>query len=163
LFVDAVEVLSALPILVDDTPTLTPAQLRARCRQIKARMGLDLVIVDYLQLMSGERRFENRQVEVSAISRQLKALAKELNIPVLAAAQLSRAVEQRGEKRPQLSDLRDSGSIEQDADVVMFLFKDEMKSGSMILEVAKHRSGPTGILPLTFHAQHTKFEDPAKR
>jgi len=161
LFVAAVEKLSAAPILVDDTPSLTPAQLRARCKRIQGQGGLDLVIVDYLQLMSGGGKFENRQVEVSFISRQLKALAKELNVPVLAAAQLSRAVEQRGEKRPQLSDLRESGGIEQDSDVVMFLFKGETE-GQLSLEVAKQRNGPTGLVPFVYRPSITKFENASR-
>lgn len=176
LFVHAVENLASTAIAVDDTPALSPAQLRARCRRLHAQQPLDLIIVDYLQLMSGGGKFENRQAEVAHISRQLKALAKELNVPLLAAAQLSRAVEQRGEKRPQLSDLRDSGGIEQDSDVVMFLFwpetptplpanqpeptrNSEQSSVEVNLEVAKQRSGPTRLLSFRYRPAVTRFEN----
>lgn len=125
LFTHAIEVLSDTHIWLDDTPAITPLQLRTKCRRLHLEYELDLIIVDYLQLMAGDTRSENRVQEVSYISRNLKILARELNVPVLAAAQLSRAVEQRADKRPMLSDLRESGSLEQDADVVMFIHRPE--------------------------------------
>ncbi len=151
-------------VLLDTTPVLTPAQLRLKCKVQHSAEKLDLVMVDYLQLMVGGGRFENRQVEVSYISRQLKALAKELGVPVIAAAQLSRAVEQRADKRPLLSDLRESGSIEQDADQVLFLYRPEGEGSLVELDIAKHRSGPTGSARLTYLPAYTLFENfkPAK-
>ncbi len=149
LFVHAIEVLGDTKIWLDDTPALTPMQLRTKCRRLDLEHSLDLVIVDYLQLMSGDVRNENRVQEVSYISRNLKTLARELKVPVLAAAQLSRAVEQRTDKKPVLSDLRESGSLEQDADIVMFIHRpDAMDPTSprhnlAELIVAKHRNGPT--------------------
>jgi len=170
IFVQAVNVLSDIPIYLDDTPALTPLQLRAKCRRLDQEYGLDLIIVDYLQLMQGEGRTENRVQEVSYISRSLKTLARELNVPVLAGAQLSRAVEQRTGKRPQLSDLRESGSLEQDSDIVMFIHRpdeeDAERSGRVLDEVhlivAKHRNGPTGDVTLLFHRALAKFENAAK-
>jgi replicative DNA helicase len=154
------------PIFIDDSSTLTVMEMRAKCRRVKAEQGLDLVIVDYLQLMSGFGKFENRVQEISGISRGLKALAKELEIPVIALSQLSRAPEQRqGDHRPQLSDLRESGSIEQDADVVMFIFREEVYKaddenlGKAELIISKQRNGPTGIVRLAFLRQFTKFEN----
>ena len=125
LFTHAVEVISDTHIFLDDTPSLTPLQLRTKCRRLHMEFGLDLIILDYIQLMGGDTRTDNRVQEVSFISRNLKVLAREINVPVLAAAQLSRAVEQRADKEPQLSDLRESGSLEQDADIVMFIHKPE--------------------------------------
>ena len=152
-----------LPIYLDDTPALTPAQLRSRCRKLRRDFGLDLVVIDYLQLMAGGERFENRVMEVGHISRQLKLLARELNIPILAAAQLSRAVEQRQDKRPVLADLRESGNIEQDADLVMFLYRpdiySEMDRTQAELILAKQRSGPTGIVELCFRPSYARFEN----
>jgi replicative DNA helicase len=158
--VNAIESMERLRLFLDDTPALTPHQMLARCRRLRAEAGLGLVVVDYLQLMSGGGRFENRAQEISSVSRQLKALARELNVPVLAAAQLSRAVEQRTDKRPVLSDLRESGSIEQDSDVVMFLYRPEAspQPGLVEIEIAKHRNGPTGSLQLAFRPGLTKFE-----
>jgi replicative DNA helicase len=132
---------------------------------LHAEHGLDLVVIDYLQLMSGGGRFENRTQEISFISRQLKVLARELNVPVLAAAQLSRAVEQRADKRPILSDLRESGSIEQDADVVLFLYRPEDKEqfNQVEVEVAKHRNGPVGQLKLVFNPAATRFDNAIQR
>lgn len=151
------------PIYVDDTPAITPTQLRSRCRRLFSEHGLDLVIVDYLQLMAGGARFSNRQEEVSYISRQIKTLAKELNIPVIAAAQLSRAVEQRNDKRPILSDLRESGSIEQDSDAVIFLYRPEGTNTNLVdIEIAKHRNGPTGSFQLYFQSAQTNFQNLAK-
>src|SRR5688500_20192137 len=131
-----------------DTPAITPLQLRTKCRRLHMEFGINLVMVDYLQLMGGDTRNDNRVQEVSNISRNLKILARELNVPVLAAAQLSRAVEQRSDKRPVLSDLRESGSLEQDADIVMFIYrpdqyeKDTVKQNVEAIIIAKQRNGP---------------------
>lgn len=161
IFAQAVETLGGTPLFLDDTPALTPTQLRAKCRRVHAEYGLDLVVIDYLQLMSASGRVENRTQEISYISRQLKVLARELDVPVLAAAQLSRAVEQRADKRPVLSDLRESGSIEQDADVVLFLYRPEDDPGSLVdVNIAKHRNGPVGSLKLAFRSSATRFENP---
>ncbi|HXE74832.1 MAG TPA: replicative DNA helicase [Candidatus Xenobia bacterium] len=157
------------PVFIDDTATLTVLEMRAKCRRLEAEHGLSLVVVDYLQLMSGRGRFENRTQEISSISRGLKALAKELHVPVIAISQLSRAPEHRGgDHRPQLSDLRESGSIEQDADVVAFIFRPEMyKDPDSVTEeernraeliIAKQRNGPTGKVNLAFLRQFTRFE-----
>ncbi len=167
LFVQAINVLSDIPMFLDDTPALTPLQLRAKCRRLDQEYGLDLVIVDYLQLMQGEGRSENRVQEVSSISRNLKALAREINVPVLAGAQLSRAIEQRQDKKPVLSDLRESGSLEQDADIVMFIHREDMydkdgKSNLADIFVEKHRNGPTGKIQLVFRGALTKFENAVK-
>ncbi len=168
LFVQAINVLSDIPMFLDDTPALTPLQLRAKCRRLDQEYGLDLVVVDYLQLMQGEGRSENRVQEVSYISRNLKALARELNVPVLTGAQLSRAVEQRSDKRPVLSDLRESGSLEQDADIVMFIHRQDMyekdsgKTNLADILVAKHRNGPTDDIQLVFRGALTKFENAVK-
>ena len=162
-FAQAVEVLSNTKIFLDDTPALTPFQLRTKCRRLHLEHHIDLILVDYIQLMSGDTRTENRVQEVSYISRNLKTLARELNVPVLAAAQLSRAVEQRSDKRPMLSDLRESGSLEQDADVVMFLHKkeDDMaetdRSQLVELMVTKHRNGPTKNIELIFLKDLAQF------
>lgn len=169
LFAQAIEVLGDTRIFLDDTPGLTPLQLRTKCRRLHMEFRLDLVLVDYLQLMSGGMRIENRVQEVSYISRNLKILARELNVPVLAAAQLSRAVEQRADKEPQLSDLRESGSLEQDSDVVMFIHrpdlyeKDSLKQNVATIKVAKHRNGPTGNVELIFRSNLAKFENAATR
>ena len=169
LFTHAIEVLSDTVIFLDDTPGLTPLQLRTKCRRLHLEYQLDLVVIDYLQLMSGGLRSENRVQEVSHISRNLKILARELNVPVLAAAQLSRAVEQRADKEPQLSDLRESGSLEQDADVVMFIHrpevyeKDTLKQNIAQIKVAKHRNGPIGTIELVFRNKLAKFENAATR
>ncbi|HVN53358.1 MAG TPA: replicative DNA helicase [Anaerolineaceae bacterium] len=166
LFTHAIEVLSDTHIFLDDTPAITPLQLRTKCRRLHMEYELDLVMIDYLQLMSGDTRSDNRVQEVSYISRNLKVLARELNVPVLAAAQLSRAVEQRTDKRPMLSDLRESGSLEQDSDIVMFinrpdaLEKDSPRQNLAEIIVAKHRNGPThpGI-ELLFRNNLAKFEN----
>jgi replicative DNA helicase len=169
LFTQAVEVLSDTHIFLDDTPAISPLQLRTKCRRLHMEFGLDLVLVDYLQLMGGDVRTENRVQEVSYISRNLKVLARELNVPVLAAAQLSRAVEQRTDKRPVLSDLRESGSLEQDSDVVMFIYrpdqyeKDTVKQNVAEIIIAKHRNGPTGSIELIFRSNLAKFENAATR
>lgn len=169
LFTHAIEVFSDTHIFLDDTPAITPLQLRTKCRRLHLEYGLDLIILDYLQLMGGDARAENRVQEVSYISRNLKVLARELNVPVLAAAQLSRAVEQRTDKRPVLSDLRESGSLEQDADVVMFIYrpdqyeKDTVKQNVAEIMVAKHRNGPVGTVELIFRPSLAKFENAATR
>jgi replicative DNA helicase len=169
LFAHAIEVLSESIIFLDDTPSITPLQLRTKCRRLHLEFQLDLILVDYLQLMSSGVRSENRVQEVSYISRNLKVLARELNVPVLAAAQLSRAIEQRTDKEPQLSDLRESGSLEQDADIVMFIHrpeqyeKDTLKQNLAQIKVAKHRNGPTGTIDLVFRHSIAKFENAATR
>lgn len=167
LLAEAVEKLSETQIFLDDTPAITPIQLRTKCRRLHLEHRLDLVIVDYLQLMTSDTRTDNRVQEVSYISRNLKVLARELNVPVLAAAQLSRAVEQRADKEPQLSDLRESGSLEQDSDIVMFIYRpdewedDEGKKNLVKLRVAKHRNGPTDEINLVFINKLAKFENAA--
>lgn len=155
--------LAASNIYMDDTSGITPSQLRSRCRRLKMERGLDMVVVDYLQLMSADGRVENRQNEVSEISRNLKSIAKELNVPIVALAQLSRAGAQRSDKRPILSDLRDSGAIEQDADVIMFLHREEYydpntedKNVAEVI-VAKQRNGPLGTVKLAWLGQYTRF------
>lgn len=166
LFYEAVGRLSETRIFIDDTPSITPMQLRTKCRRLYAEHGLDLIMIDYLQLMSAERATGNRVQEISEISRALKGLARELDVPVLAAAQLSRAVEQRQDKRPMLSDLRDSGSIEQDSDVVLFIYRDEYYNPDTTerpniaeISIAKHRNGPTGVIDLYWHGQLATFRN----
>lgn len=169
LFTHSIEVFSDTRIYLDDTPAITPMQLRTKCRRLHMEFGLDLIIVDYLQLMGGDVRNENRVQEVSYISRNLKTLARELNVPVLTAAQLSRAVEQRTDKRPVLSDLRESGSLEQDSDIVMFIYRpdqyeeDSEKQNIAEIIVAKHRNGPVGSVELIFRSALAKFENAATR
>ncbi len=161
--------LGEAPLFVDDNPNVTVMEVRAKARRMKAReTGLGLIIVDYLQLMTGRSSAENRQVEVSEISRGLKILARELEVPVVALSQLSRTLETRADKRPILADLRESGSLEQDADVVMFLYRDEMYNpdssdrGTAEVIVAKHRNGPTGKVGLAFLDHYTRFADMAR-
>lgn len=169
IFTQAIEVLGDAPIWLDDTPAISPLQLRTKCRRLHMEFNLDLIIVDYLQLMAAETRIDNRVQEVSYISRSLKVLARELNVPVLVGAQLSRAVEQRADKRPVLSDLRESGSLEQDSDIVMFIHrpdmldKDSPRQNIAEIIVAKHRNGPThpGI-ELVFRNNLARFENAAK-
>ena len=152
-------------LVIDDTSGITASELRSKCRKLKIVQGLDLVIIDYLQLMTGagKRKSDSRQQEISDISRSLKVMARELNVPVIALSQLSRAVESRPDKRPMLSDLRESGAIEQDADIVMFIYRDEYynpdseKKGVAEVIVAKQRSGPTGPVELAWLSQYTKF------
>jgi replicative DNA helicase len=157
--------LSETLVFVDDTPSPTPLEIRSKCRRLAAEYDLDLVIIDYLQLMTGGVRSENRQQEISYISRSLKGLARELRVPVVALSQLSRAVEARQDKRPILSDLRESGSLEQDADVVMFIYRDELydeltdRRNIADIIVAKHRNGPTGQVSLRFSKEQTRFSD----
>jgi replicative DNA helicase len=164
-FYQAIRLLSETSIYIDDTPAVSALELRTKARRLHAEHGLDLLIVDYLQLMRGGSRNENRQQEISFISRSIKALARELNIPVLALSQLSRQVESRHDKRPMLSDLRESGSIEQDADVVLFIYRDEVYNPDSefpnIAEiiVSKHRSGPTGIFSVYFKKHLAQFVD----
>jgi len=164
-FVKASGSLAETAIFIDDTPSPSPMEIRTKCRRLAAEYGLDLIIIDYMQLMRSGVRSENRVQEVSYISRQLKALARELNVPVVAMSQLSRAVESRQDKRPILSDLRESGTIEQDADVVMFIYRDEMydenteRKHIADIIVSKHRNGPTGQISLRFAAEQTKFVD----
>lgn len=161
----AIAMLSEAPLMVDDTPALSPTELRARARRIKREHGLGLIIVDYLQLMSIPSNNENRATEISEISRALKALAKELNVPVVALSQLNRSLEQRPDKRPVMSDLRESGAIEQDADVIAFIYRDEVYNedspdkGTAEILIRKQRNGPTGTCRLTFLGQYTKFEN----
>ena len=169
LFTHAIEVLGDTKIFLDDTPALTPMQLRTKCRRMHLEYHLDLIIVDYIQLMSSDTRNENRVQEVSYISRNLKTLARELNVPVLAAAQLSRAVEQRTDKKPILSDLRESGSLEQDSDIVMFIHRPDMtekdisKQNSAEIIVAKHRNGPVHAgVQTVFLSEITRFENAAR-
>jgi replicative DNA helicase len=169
LFVQATSALSDALIFVDDTPSISALQLRTKARRLHAEHGLDLIIIDYLQLMTGDQRTENRVQEISYLSRSLKGLARELHVPVLVASQLSRAVEQRSDKRPVLSDLRESGSIEQDADIVMFIYRDDVydedseRKNLAELIVAKHRNGPTGSVELYFQKNLTQFKNALKR
>lgn len=158
-------ILAGMDIYVDDTSGITLTELRSKCRRLSAKTGLDMVMIDYLQLMSGEGRTENRQQEISNISRGLKALAKDLHCPVIALSQLSRAPEQRSDHRPIMSDLRESGAIEQDADLVMMIYRDDYynedseKPNTAELIVNKHRNGPTGTVELFFNKKMTKFSD----
>lgn len=158
-----------VPLFLDDNPRVTVMEIRAKARRIKARFGgIGLIVIDYLQLMGGNGSSENRQLEVSEISRSLKILARELEVPIVALSQLSRNLEARSDKRPMLSDLRESGSLEQDADVVMFLYRDEVyhpdspDKGSAEVIVAKHRSGPIGSKRLVFLGQYTRFDNAAR-
>lgn len=163
----ALDQLNETKIVIDDTPGITVMEMRNKCRRLKAEQGLDLIVIDYLQLMTYEGRSDNRQQEVSALSRHLKLLAREMDCPVIVLSQLSRAPEQRQDKRPMLSDLRESGSIEQDADIVIFLYRDDYyndnseKPGICEVNLAKHRSGSTEKMELTWVARYTKFSDMA--
>ena len=172
---DATGILSEAPIYIDDSPHLRVAEMRSKARRLHYERGVNLIIVDHLGLMQGEGRMENRVQEVSYISRSLKALARDLDVPVIAVSQLSRAPEWRASHRPQLSDLRDSGSIEQDADVVVFIYRDdyyinkeewesqypekEYPEGIAEIIIAKHRNGPTGRVNLRFVPRLAKFEN----
>jgi len=156
--------LSEAPIFIDDSPSISILEFRAKARRLKARQGIGLAILDYLQLMEEPSQSDNRQQEISVISRNLKALARELNVPVVAVSQLSRAPERRETFRPRLSDLRESGAIEQDADVVLMLFRedyynptDENKGIAEVI-IAKQRNGPTGTVKLAFIKEYTRFE-----
>ena len=164
-FVKATSNLAETLIFIDDTPSISALELRTKARRLHAEVGIDLIVVDYLQLMRGDVRSENRVQEISTISRGLKALARELNVPVLALSQLSRGVESRTDKRPLLSDLRESGALEQDADVVIFIYRDEMynenteRKNIADIIVAKHRNGPTGTVALYFKKDLAQFRE----
>ena len=162
----SVAMLSEAKLFIDDTPALSPSEVRARARRVAREHGqLGLIVVDYLQLMQVPGHTENRVNEVSQISRSLKALAKELNVPVVALSQLSRSLEQRSDRRPIMSDLRESGAIEQDADLIMFIYRDEVyhpdsaEKGTAEIIIGKQRNGPIGMVRLTFLGEYTKFED----
>lgn len=165
----AASVLSEAPIYIDDSPDISATSIRTKSRRLKMDKDLGMIIIDYLQLMKGSTATERRDLEISEISRALKLLAKELNVPVVALSQLNRKLEERSDKRPQLSDLRESGALEQDADVVAFIYRDEVYNkdennpnrGTAEVIVAKQRNGPTGSIPLTFLGQYTRFENPA--
>ncbi|MGD8207223.1 MAG: replicative DNA helicase, partial [Thiohalocapsa sp.] len=169
----AVTMLSQAPMYIDDTPALSPTELRARVRRLQREIKrgereLGLVVIDYLQLMQAPREGENRATEISAISRSLKSLAKELNVPVVALSQLNRSLEQRPNKRPVMSDLRESGAIEQDADLIVFIYRDEVYNedspdkGVAEIIIGKQRNGPIGTVRLAFLGQYTKFENLAE-
>lgn len=154
------------PIYIDETPALNPIDLRARARRLARQCGrLGLIVIDYLQLMSGTRTADNRTAELSEISRSVKTLAKELHVPIIALSQLNRSLEQRPNKRPVMSDLRESGAIEQDADIIMFIYRDEVYNhdspdkGTAELIIGKHRNGPTGMIRMTFLGEYTRFEN----
>lgn len=163
----AISILNEAPLFIDDTPALTPTELRSRARRLKREHGLGLIVIDYLQLMQGNagKSNENRANEISEISRSLKALAKELEVPLIALSQLNRGLEQRTDKRPVMSDLRESGAIEQDADVIVFIYRDEVYNedtpdkGKAEIIIGKQRNGPIGKTFLTFQGQFTKFEN----
>ena len=161
----AVQLMSEAPIYIDDTAGLSPTEIRARARRLQREHGLGLIVVDYLQLMSVPGSKENRATEISEISRSLKALAKELSLPVIALSQLNRSVEQRTDKRPVMSDLRESGAIEQDADLILFIYREEVynqdtpRKGIADIAIAKQRNGPIGDFPLTYVGRYTKFEN----
>lgn len=161
---NAASQLSELPIYVEDSSALSVLEMKAKCRRLKKKSGLDLVIVDYLQLIQGRKSSESRQMEISEISRSLKGLAKDLDVPIIALSQLNRKVEDRTVKKPQLADLRESGAIEQDADVIVFLYRDESAQTGpnvdlMNVDIAKQRNGPTGSVKLTFLRSFTRFRD----
>lgn len=163
----AVSILSETKIFVDDSASITVSEIINKCRRLKDKVGLDMIVIDYLQLISADRQRDNRQQEVSEISRKLKQLARELHVPVIALSQLSRAVEQRQDKRPVMSDLRESGSIEQDADIVAFLYRDDYynqeseKRNIIEIIIAKHRNGPVGAVELIFMKDYNKFVNKA--
>ncbi len=161
----AVQLMSDAPIFIDDSASLSPTEIRARARRLKREHDLGLIVVDYLQLMQVHGSTENRATEISEISRSLKALAKELELPIIALSQLNRSVEQRTDKRPVMSDLRESGAIEQDADLIIFIYREEVynpdtpRKGVADISIAKQRNGPIGDFPLTFVGRFTKFEN----
>jgi replicative DNA helicase len=165
----AIGTLSEAKVFIDDTPSIGVLEMRAKCRRLKSEHGLHLVIVDYIQLMQGRGRFENRTLELGSISRSMKGLAKELNVPIVVLSQLSRAPESRSDHRPQLSDLRESGALEQDADVVIFIYREDVyadknapppeNEGVAELIIGKQRNGPTGVVRLAFIRQYTRFEN----
>lgn len=168
---DAAGVLSQAPIFIDDSPNITVLEIRAKSRRLKREHEVGLIVIDYLQLMKGRASAERRELEISEISRSLKALAKELDVPVLALSQLNRKLEERSDKRPQLADLRESGALEQDADVVAFIYRDELynrdennpNKGKAEIILAKQRNGPTGVAMLTFLDMYTRFENYSAR
>jgi len=155
-------------IIIDDTGSISISELRSKCRKFKLEHGLDMIMIDYLQLMTGNGKTDSRQQEISDISRSLKSLARELNVPVVALSQLSRKVEERNDHRPMLSDLRESGAIEQDADVVMFIYRDDYynkdtdKKGVAEIIIAKQRNGPIGTVELAWLPDYTQFKNLAK-
>ncbi|MBB5206711.1 replicative DNA helicase [Chiayiivirga flava] len=161
----AITLLAEAKIFIDDTPALSPTELRSRARRLAREHGLGLIVIDYLQLMQVPGNKENRATEISEISRSLKALAKELNIPVIALSQLNRGLESRTDKRPVMADLRESGAIEQDADIILFIYRDEYYNpdsadkGLAEVIIGKHRNGPTGMVKLAFHGQYTRFDN----
>ena len=161
----SISMLSETKLFIDDTPAMSPSEVRARARRIKREHGLGLVVIDYLQLMQVAGGSENRATEISEISRSLKALAKELAIPVMALSQLNRGLEQRPDKRPIMSDLRESGAIEQDADIILFVYRDEVYNeespdkGTAEIIIGKQRNGPIGKVRLTFHGKYTRFDN----
>lgn len=166
---EAIGALSEARIFIDDTPSIGVLEMRAKCRRLASEHGLNLVIVDYIQLMQARGRFENRTLELASISRSLKGLAKELNVPIVVLSQLSRAPESRADHRPQLSDLRESGALEQDADVVVFIYREDLyadksqpspdSQGVAELIIGKQRNGPTGVVKLAFLREYTRFEN----
>jgi replicative DNA helicase len=168
--VNAAGRLHEAPLFIDDTASIGVLEMRAKARRLKSEHGLHLLIIDYIQLMQGRGRFESRQAELASISRSMKGLAKELKVPIVALSQLSRAPETRSDHRPQLSDLRESGALEQDADVVMFIFREEQyrdaegnpnqeKEGIAEIIIGKQRNGPIGTVKLAFIKEHTRFEN----
>jgi len=165
MLINAASEISAAPIYIDDTPAISILELRSKARRLKAEKNVGLIVVDYLQLMEGSGAVENRATEISGISRALKALAKELNVPVVALSQLNRGLEQRPNKRPVMSDLRESGAIEQDADLILFIYRDEVYNpdspdkGIAEIIIGKQRNGPIGTVKLTFLGPYTRFEN----
>ena len=161
--VDSARIIGETNLVIDDTPGISITELRSKCRKLKLEKNLGLVMIDYIQLMTGSKQTESRQQEISEISRSLKALAREINAPIIALSQLSRRVEQRDDKRPMLSDLRESGAIEQDADVVMFIYRDEYYNkdtetpGVTEIIIGKQRNGPIGTVRLGWKSELTKF------
>lgn len=162
---NGVQRLAEIPLFIDETPAISPLEVRSRARRLKLEGKLDMVVVDYLQLMSTSKRIDSREQQISDISRSLKGLAKELHIPVIALSQLNRSLESRSDKRPQLSDLRESGAIEQDADIIMFIYRDEVynensdQKGTAEIIIGKHRNGPTDTVRLKFFGAHTRFDN----
>jgi replicative DNA helicase len=164
----AIGTLSEAKIFIDDSPSIGVLEMRAKCRRLASEHGLHLVIIDYIQLMQGRGRFENRTLELASISRSMKGLAKELRVPIVVLSQLSRAPESRSDHRPQLSDLRESGALEQDADVVIFIYREDQygdksqpsdAQGVAELIIGKQRNGPTGVVKLAFIREFTRFEN----
>ena len=163
--VDKTTQISSAPLFIDDSPNLTMMEIRAKARRMKQKFDLKLIVIDYMQLMTSGKKVESRQLEVSEFSRQIKLLAKELEIPVVALSQLNRGPEQRTDKKPMMSDLRESGSLEQDADVVILLHREDVydkespRAGEADIIVAKHRNGPTRTVPVVFQGHYSRFVD----